>query len=228
MMRVLAIESTCDETAAAIVVGTDTGIIVKKNIVASSADIHAKYGGVVPEVAAREQIMSIVPVLRECNINKNEVDAIAVSYGPGLIGSLLIGIETAKTLAYAWKKPLIGVNHMVAHVAANWISSLPELPALALIVSGGHTDIILIRSLTDWQWVGGTRDDAVGEAFDKAARILGLPYPGGPNIQKAVEEIKNKERNISRVRLPRPMIHVDTLEMSFSGLKSALIFSLFK
>ena len=225
-MKVLAIESTCDETAAAVVEGDDRGIRVITNIVASSADIHTKYGGVVPEVAAREQIKSIVPVLTEAlnGTEMKDVDAIAVAYGPGLIGSLLVGIETARALALAWNKPLIRVNHIEAHVAANWILSevrktTPKLPAIGLIISGGHTDIVLVEDYKHWKWIGGTVDDAAGEAFDKVARILRLPYPGGPSIQKAAEIV---DETFEVSKLPRPMIYEHNLKMSFSGLKAAV------
>src|SRR3989344_4020145 len=186
---------------------------------------------------AGEQIPAIIPVISEAiaqaKIKTGEIEAIAVTRGPGLIGSLLIGVETAKALAMAWKKPLIAVNHMAAHVFANWIqnqnsefriqNSVPELPAIALIVSGGHTDLMYLESLTRWQWVGGTRDDAAGEAFDKAARAMGFPYPGGPAISRLAAQITNDELLISnKFRLPRPMIHEANLEMSFSGLKTAL------
>lgn len=205
-MKVLAIESTCDETAAAVVENFADGVRVLKSVVASSVEMHEKYGGIVPEVAAREQIRSIIPVIMEA-ISDEEVDAVAVSYGPGLMGSLLIGVETAKVLSWAWRKPLIKVNHMVAHVLANWIieknqklensktqnDRVPEMPAVGLVVSGGHTDLILMESLSKWTWIGGTRDDAVGEAFDKTARILGLPYPGGPEIDKAASKVSDEE-----------------------------------
>lgn len=229
-MRILAIESTCDETAAAIVESCGSGVKVLSNVVASSAEIHQKYGGVVPEVAAREQVASIIPVIREAIEGyRDSIDAIAVSYGPGLMGSLLIGVETAKVLAWAWDKPLLKVNHMTGHMMANWIvqndeDKTPQLPSIGLVVSGGHTDIIFLNTLNDWQWVGGTRDDAVGEAFDKVARILNLPYPGGPEIDKAersvsAQEILELPRNM---RLPRPLISEDNLEMSFSGIKAAV------
>jgi N6-L-threonylcarbamoyladenine synthase len=228
------------------------GIEVLSNVVASSSDIHVKYGGIVPEVAAREQILSVIPVIKEAlikfsilnyqfsDINKaiESIDKIAVAVGPGLLGSLLIGVETAKSLAWAWDKPLIGVNHMHGHVLANWIvqgignriqgvgsgnkgTGVPILPAVALVVSGGHTELILIRSMDDWEFLGGTRDDAAGECFDKTARIIGLGYPGGPQIAKAASEWKGlgKEKTI---KLPRPMIHENTLDMSFSGLKAAV------
>ncbi len=246
-MRILAIESTCDETGVAVVEGDIGGVKILTNVVASSAEIHQKYGGVVPEVAAREQIKVIVPVIEEAihemtngklqmsnyGVGKwveENIDAIAVTYGSGLVGSLLIGVETAKTLAWGWNKPLIRVNHMVAHVAANWIVNDNkevdiELPALGLIVSGGHTDLVFMNNENDWEWIGGTRDDAAGEAFDKGARILGLPYPGGPSIQQATmlaENYKLQITNNKLLTLPRPMLDQNNLEMSFSGLKAAL------
>lgn len=226
-MVILAIESTCDETAAAVVESFEGGVRVIKSVVASSVEMHKKYGGIVPEVAAREQIKSIVPVITEA-MNKNDFDAIAVSYGPGLMGSLLVGVETAKALSWAWKKPLFKVNHMAAHVLANWITEgvghVPELPAIGLVVSGGHTDIILMETLDKWKWVGGTRDDAVGEAFDKVARLLELPYPGGPQIDKAANSISEKlwQANKDNFKLPRPLINDAGLEMSFSGIKAAV------
>ncbi len=224
---ILAIESTCDETGAAVVAAKKGGVEILSNEVASSAEIHVKYGGVVPEVAAREQIRTIIPVVKEAmekaGVSKEEIEAIAVAYGPGLIGSLLIGVESAKALALAWDKPLIAVNHMAAHVMANWIkgerNEVPARPAVGLVVSGGHTDIILLKSLEKWEWIGGTRDDAAGECLDKCARVLGLPYPGGPEIEKAAEGASGD----LGYRLPRPLIHEDNLEMSFSGLKEAVV-----
>jgi N6-L-threonylcarbamoyladenine synthase len=241
-MKVLAIESTCDETAAAVVESFGSGVRVLKNIVASSVEMHEKYGGIVPEVAAREQVKSIIPVITEAMIGE-EIDAVAVSYGPGLIGSLLIGVETAKVLAWAWRKPLWRVNHMAAHVLANWIVGertqelknsrtqdienfydIPHLPAVGLVVSGGHTDLILLESLTNWTWIGGTRDDAAGEAFDKAARLLGLPYPGGPEMDKAASQVTDEawKANKNLFKLPRPLIHDPGLDLSFSGIKAAV------
>ncbi len=236
-MTILAIESTCDETAAAVVESFGGGVRVLKSVVASSVEMHEKYGGIVPEVAAREQIKSIIPVVTEA-INKDSIDAVAVSYGPGLMGSLLVGVETAKALSWAWKKPLLRVNHMAAHVLANWIiernqelkesrtqdNEVPILPAIGLVVSGGHTDLILMETLDKWTWVGGTRDDAVGEAFDKVARLLNLPYPGGPQIDKAANNVSEEEwtANKDRLKLPRPLIHDAGLDMSFSGIKAAV------
>lgn len=229
-MKILAIESTCDETAAAVVENCGAGVKILSNVVASSMLMHQKYGGIVPEVAAREQIKSIVPVITEAvGENKDNLQGIAVSYGPGLMGSLLVGVESAKALAWAWSKPLYSVNHMAAHVFANWIveeelGSVPEFPCVGLVVSGGHTDLVLMKNVKDWQWIGGTRDDAVGEAFDKAARLLGLPYPGGPEISKAVERVTEemKEKFGNKYRLPRPLLNEDSLDMSFSGLKAAI------
>ncbi|KKT40544.1 MAG: putative tRNA threonylcarbamoyladenosine biosynthesis protein Gcp [Candidatus Collierbacteria bacterium GW2011_GWA2_46_26] len=233
----LAIESTCDETAAAVVENFGEGVRVINSVVASSVEMHEKYGGIVPEVAAREQIKSIIPVITEA-MNGENIDAVAVSYGPGLMGSLLVGVESAKVLAWVWKKPLLKVNHMAAHVMANWIvektqkiensktqsTGVPKLPAVGLVVSGGHTDLILMESLTKWTWIGGTRDDAAGEAFDKAARILGLPYPGGPEIDRAANKVTNEEwdKYKNLFKLPRPLIHDPRLEMSFSGIKAAV------
>lgn len=229
-MRILAIESTCDETAAAVVEMCGTGVKVSSNVVASSSSIHQKYGGIVPEVAAREQVLSIIPVITEAlGKEKDSIEAIAVSYGPGLMGSLLIGVETAKTLAWVWNKPLLRVNHMSGHVFANWIiedkkEQTPEFPVIGLVVSGGHTDIILLRDFENWEWVGGTRDDAVGEAFDKTARILGLTYPGGPEIDKAAKTVSEEKWKVinKELKLPRPMINDDTADMSFSGVKAAM------
>ncbi len=232
-MKVLAIESTCDETAAAVVESCGAGVKIISNIVASSVLIHQKYGGIVPEVAAREQIKSMVPVITEAiGEEKESIQGVAVSYGPGLMGSLLVGVESAKALAWAWNKPLYSVNHMAAHIFANWIiedesSEVPAFPAVSLVVSGGHTDLVLMNDAKIWEWVGGTRDDAVGEAFDKTARLLGLPYPGGPEISKAVERIQENNfqllsTNGHKYKLPRPLLNEDNLDMSFSGLKAAV------
>jgi N6-L-threonylcarbamoyladenine synthase len=229
-MKVLAIESTCDETAAAVVENCGAGVKILSNVVASSVLMHQKYGGIVPEVAAREQIKSIIPVITEAvGEDKENIQAIAVSYGPGLMGSLLVGVESAKALSWSWKKPLMQVNHMAAHVFANWIvedksGQVPEFPSVGLVVSGGHTDLVLMKNIKEWQWIGGTRDDAVGEAFDKAARLLGLPYPGGPEISKAVDRVTEemKEKFGTKFKLPRPLLNEDNLDMSFSGLKAAI------
>lgn len=234
-MIILGIESSCDETAAAIV---KDGQTILSSVVASSLAMHEKTGGIIPEVAAREQIKCIVPVIEESIKSAKSIkgiksiDAIAVTYGPGLIGSLLVGIETAKTLAYIWNKPIIPVNHLVGHLYANWLSDNkeqttknkvePEFPALALVVSGGHTDLVLMKDHDQIEWIGGTRDDAAGECFDKCARLLELGYPGGPAISAAAK--KCKIENVKcKITLPRPMINEKNFDFSFSGLKTAVM-----
>ncbi len=226
-MKILAIETSCDETGAAIV---EDGTDIISNVVASSADMHAKTGGVIPEEAARQQIKSIIPVIKEAlkNMKEKDIDAIAVTVGPGLIGSLLVGVETAKTLAYLWDKPIIPVNHLAGHIFANWLNvpKPPRFPALALVVSGGHTDLVLLtnpRSEIKITSIGSTRDDAAGEAFDKTARLLGLPYPGGPAISKLAKEFKRKYGETKLNLFPRPMINEDNFDFSFSGLKTAVL-----
>jgi N6-L-threonylcarbamoyladenine synthase len=192
--------------------------------VASSVDLQAKYGGIIPEQAAREQLKSIIPViketLRQAQCKSDDLDAIAVTYGPGLIGSLLVGVETAKVLAILWQKPIVPTNHLLAHFYANWInkSFLPSFPCLGLLVSGGHTDLVLFKDHGKYQYLGGTRDDAAGECFDKCARLLGLPYPGGPALAKLA-----KKGNPKAFDLPRPMINSDDFDFSFSGLKTAVV-----
>jgi N6-L-threonylcarbamoyladenine synthase len=218
-MKILGIETSCDETAAAVV---EDGTKIISNVVASSAEMHAKTGGVIPEAAARQQIRSILPVITEALRSEREIDAIAVTVGPGLIGSLLVGVETAKTLSFLWKKPLIPVNHLVAHIYANWLTdSPPSFPALALVVSGGHTDLVFMKRHGKLVWIGGTRDDAAGEAFDKSARLLGLPYPGGPSI--AASAAKLGEINLKLDMFPRPMLADRGFDWSFSGLKTAVL-----
>lgn len=213
-MKILGIETSCDETAAAVVLD---GRKIISNVVSSSEAIHAKVGGVIPETAAREQLKYILPVIEEAT-KDTDFDAIAVTEGPGLIGSLLIGVETAKALAYGKNRPLIPVNHLVGHIYANWLNEEePTLPAIALVASGAHSDIVLMKDHGQFEYLGGTRDDAAGEAFDKAARLLGLPYPGGPAIDR---EAKNG--TAGKISLPRPLRDEDTYDFSFSGLKTAL------
>lgn len=217
-MIILGIETSCDETAAAVV---KNGREILSQSLASSVKMHATTGGIIPEFAAREQIKSIPTVIGDAtkDISPNLIDAIAVTYGPGLIGSLLVGVETAKTLSLLWKKPLIPVNHLVGHLYANFIdTSPPPFPALLLLASGGHTDLVLIKNHGDFLWLGGTRDDAAGEAFDKCARILGLGYPGGPAISKEAA----KHQLPPKPFLPRPLIDDSGFDFSFSGLKTAL------
>jgi N6-L-threonylcarbamoyladenine synthase len=250
---ILGIETSCDETAAAVMQKNEDGTKILSNIVASSMDLQAKYGGIVPEQAARQQLVSMLPVvteaLKEAEVKKEEIDAIAVTQGPGLIGSLLIGMETAKVLALTWEKPLVPVNHLIGHFYANWISpsslranevsvaispkekiassptaprndiwKMPHFPAIGLLVSGGHTDLILMEDHGKYKYLGGTRDDAAGEAFDKTARLLGLPYPGGPVIARLATE-----GNPQAYHLPRPMADSPDLDFSFSGLKTAVL-----
>lgn len=218
-MLVLGIETSCDETAVGIVAD---GRRLLTNIVASQAAVHARYGGVVPEVASRHHIEAMIPVVKaalaEAGCKPSDLDAIAVTAGPGLAGSLLIGLNTAKGLAYAWSKPLIGVNHLEGHFYANWLSSEPPpLPAVALIVSGGHSEIIYAAAHGDYKLLGRTRDDAAGEAFDKAARVLGLGFPGGPAIERA-----SREAGPRPPRLPRAWLGHSS-DFSFSGLKTAVM-----
>ncbi|MEW6033518.1 MAG: tRNA (adenosine(37)-N6)-threonylcarbamoyltransferase complex transferase subunit TsaD [Chloroflexota bacterium] len=218
-MKVLGIETSCDETAAAVVA---EGKHLLSNVIASQVDIHARYGGIVPEVASRQHLLSIVPITRQAmeqaGVRWKDLSAIAVTVGPGLVGSLLVGANFAKALAMAHGLPLVGVNHLEAHIYANWLGRQepPIFPALCLIVSGGHSDLLLMRGHGDYLKLGRTRDDAAGEAFDKAARILGLGYPGGPAIQEAAKGAQ------PHPPLPRAWLK-GTDDFSFSGLKTALV-----
>jgi N6-L-threonylcarbamoyladenine synthase len=216
-MKILAIESSCDETAAAIV---EDGRKVLTSVVASQIDIHKQYGGVVPEVASRHHCENILPVVIEAlgEYTFDDIDALAVTYTPGLIGALLVGVSFAKGLAAAINKPLIPVNHMQGHISSLYISN-PDLkpPFLSLIISGGHTHIAEILSYTEFNIIGRTRDDAAGECFDKAARALGFPYPGGVYIDKAA---KNGEPSY---KLPKPKVEGSEFDFSFSGLKTAVL-----
>jgi N6-L-threonylcarbamoyladenine synthase len=220
-INILGIETSCDETAAAIV--TD-GTVVRSSVVASQIELHQKYGGVVPEIASRAHIENILPVLIEAfekaGITKDEIDAIAIANQPGLAIALMVGLITAKTLAFTWEKPLIAVNHIHAHLqSAMLVQGKLELPAVALVVSGGHTALYDCRSPLELSLLGSTHDDAAGEAFDKVASILGLPYPGGPSIEKAA-----KNGNPKAVELPRSMMGPESLDFSFSGLKTAVLY----
>ena len=243
-MYILGIESSCDETAASIIEIKNNTIKVLSNVVSSQIKIHQQYGGVVPEVAARNHIKNILPVIDETlkkagmlvrtaiAVPTSKIDIIAVTAGPGLMSSLLIGTETAKSLAYVWKKPLIGVNHLAGHIYSAWVEQKksPRFPALALIVSGGHTELVLIKDHFKFKIIGQTRDDAAGEAFDKVAKILGLGYPGGPAVSKMVESFKLKSQmlgvkcQMSKIKMPRPMIQDDNLDFSFSGLKTSVLY----
>lgn len=218
-MRILGIETSADETSAAIV---DNGRTVISNATESQIDLHKIYGGIVPEVSARSHIEVILPIidqaLTEAKTDWDEIDAIAVTYAPGLIGSLLIGTLAARTLALIKNKPLYPMHHVKAHVYANFLlDKTPPFPILALIVSGGHSQLVLFKSHQDYEILGRTQDDAVGEAFDKVAKILGLPYPGGPSIAKAAES-----GDPNKYKLPKAKM-IDTYDFSFSGLKTATL-----
>jgi N6-L-threonylcarbamoyladenine synthase len=221
-MLVLGVETSCDETAAAVV---EDGRRVRANVVASQIATHAPYGGVVPEVASRQHVATIVPVieraLRDAGIAFGDLDAIAVTAGPGLVGALLVGVETAKALAFALGKPLVAVNHLAGHLAAAYIvddpAAAPQYPHLALLVSGGHTALIRIDGPGQTRLLGSTRDDAAGEAFDKVGKMLGLGYPGGVAIDKAAAT-----GDARAVSLPRALPGRDDLDFSFSGLKTAV------
>jgi N6-L-threonylcarbamoyladenine synthase len=218
-MKILGIESSCDETAASVV---EDGRRLLSNVINSQIDIHALYGGVVPEVAARSHIEVINPVinqaLTDANLAWDDIDAIAVTYAPGLIGSLLVGTLAARTLAVLKNKPLYPVHHVEAHVYANFLNeNPPEFPILALIVSGNHSNLVLFRDHGDYELLGQTQDDAVGEAFDKVAKILGLPYPGGPSIAKLAVEGDPTAYKLPKARLS------GSYDFSFSGLKTAVL-----
>lgn len=231
-MLILGIESSCDETAAAVVrINEKTGKSkTLSNIISSQIAIHQKYGGVIPEVAAREHVFNILPVIHEAletaQITPKKIDLIAVTKGPGLITSLISGTETAKTLSYAWNKPLAGVNHIAGHIYSDFLEVKQKInfPLVVLTVSGGHTNLILMKSHSDFRVIGETRDDAAGEAYDKGAKMLDLGYPGGPIISKHAREF-SASGNISTLKFPRPMIN-NGLDFSFSGLKTSLLYQL--
>ena len=213
----LGIESSCDETSAAVV---KNGREVLSNVINSQIKIHEKFGGVVPEIASRNHINNISGVveeaLKQADLTYNDIDLIACTYGPGLVGALLVGVSYAKGLSYALNKPLIGTNHIEGHIAANYITHKDlKPPFLCLIISGGHTHLVHIKDYTEFEIIGKTRDDAIGEAFDKVARVIGLGYPGGPKVDKMA---KDGEANIEL-----PKIHLDNLDFSFSGIKTAVI-----
>lgn len=219
-MLILGIETSCDETAAAIV---EDGSKVLSNVVVSQINIFAEYGGVIPEVAARNHLEVMMPVVKKALLDANktwdDIDAIAVTHTPGLLGSLLIGTLTARTLAIIHNKPLYAVHHLKSHIYANWLEAekTPEFPLLSLVVSGGHTQILKMNAHNHFEIIGTTRDDAVGECFDKVAKILGLPYPGGPAITAAGRDGGDK----NKYKFPKPK--VDGLDFSFSGLKTAVL-----
>ena len=214
---ILGIESSCDETSVSVV---KNGREVLSNVINTQISIHELYGGVVPEIASRNHVENISPVmkeaLKEAYIKMDDIDAVACTYGPGLVGALLVGISYAKALSYAANKPLIGVNHIQGHIAANYITYKDlKPPFLTLLISGGNTQLVLVKDYTEFEILGKTKDDAVGEAFDKIARVIGLGYPGGPKMDKLAKE------GIPNIELPK--VHVEGLNFSFSGLKTAII-----
>ena len=225
-VRVLGIESSCDETAASVV---ENGRCMRSNVIATQIDLHKQYGGVFPEVASRQHILAIYPVVEEAlqraHMSLDNIDVIAVTRGPGLAGSLVVGMNTAKGMAFGKGLPLVGVNHLEGHIYSSWIYPAdtpqpppePEFPLLALLVSGGHTELNLITDHLQYQRLGATLDDAAGEAFDKVARLIGLPYPGGPSVQKAAAE-----GNPTAFEFPRSRLD-GTWNFSFSGLKTAVL-----
>ena len=219
-INILAIESSCDETAAAVI---RNGREVRSNIISSQIDLHKLYGGVVPEIASRKHIEKINQVveeaLREADTNLDEIDAIGVTYGPGLVGALLVGVAEAKAIAYAKKLPLVGVHHIEGHISANYIEH-PDLepPFLCLVVSGGHTHLVCVKDYGKYEILGRTRDDAAGEAYDKVARAIGLGYPGGPKIDRIA-----KEGNPDAIKFPKAHMGDNPYDFSFSGLKSAVL-----
>ncbi|MDF2699684.1 MAG: tRNA threonylcarbamoyl adenosine modification protein TsaD [Haloplasmataceae bacterium] len=217
-MLVLAVESSCDETSVAII---KNGKEVLSNIVSSQIDIHKKFGGVVPEVASRHHVENITVVfeeaLNEAKIKIDEIDAVVVTKGPGLIGSLLVGINAAKAFAFAHNLPLVGVHHIAGHIYANNLVEDLKFPLLALVVSGGHTELVYMKEHYEFDIIGQTQDDAVGEAYDKVARVVDLPYPGGPYIDQLAKD------GVEEFKLPRAMLNKDNYDFSFSGIKSAVI-----
>lgn len=227
--RILAIETSCDETAAAVL---EDGRVLLSSVVASQMDMHARYGGVFPEVASRQHVLSILPVVQEAldkaNLTLNDMDAIAVTRGPGLAGSLVVGINAAKGLALGSGKPLVGANHLEGHIYASWLyeagtenpPEAPGFPLIALLVSGGHSEIDLMTGHLTYKRLGATLDDAAGEAFDKVARLLGLPYPGGPSVQKAAESGDPKAFKFTRPKTD------GAWDFSFSGIKTAVLYTI--
>ncbi|MFA4941440.1 MAG: tRNA (adenosine(37)-N6)-threonylcarbamoyltransferase complex transferase subunit TsaD [Patescibacteria group bacterium] len=234
-MIILGIETSCDETAASIIkANSKTGrILVLSNVISSQIEIHKKYGGVVPEVAAREHVLNILPVVNEslqkAKITPAKIDLIAVTKGPGLITSLITGLETVRTLSFAWQKPVLEINHIEGHIFSNFISPKTKInfPALILTVSGGHTNLVLMDKNKKIKIIGETLDDAAGEAYDKGAKMLNLVYPGGPLIARQADIFK-KSKKTTKLIFPRPMLNSNNFDFSFSGLKTALLYQLQK
>jgi len=240
-MIILGVETSCDETAIAVIKASKNKIEVLANVVSSQVELHAKWGGVVPNLAAREHLKNIIPVFKdaldEASLKKENIDLVSVTQGPGLMPALLVGTNFAKTISYLWKKPLLGIHHIEGHIYANFIKTKKvdnefdiKFPVLALVVSGGHTQLIFMKDHLQYEIVGETQDDAVGEAFDKVARILGLGYPGGPVISQLAEKWKLQKSNVKSygLKLPRPMLNSSNFNFSFSGLKTAVLYAVKK
>lgn len=243
-MNILSIETSCDETAAAIIDWSDNQATVLANTVSSQASLHAKWGGVVPDLASREHIKNIVPVITEtldrAKLSPADIDLIAVTQGPGLMPALVIGVTAAKTLSLIWEKPLIGIQHLEGHIYANFlatnnqrstINEKPEkkiFPLVALVVSGGHTELVLMQDHFQYEILGETQDDAAGEAFDKVAKMLGLDYPGGPIVAKRADAFCMKHQEPKAEKFPRPMLDADNFNFSFSGLKTSVLYTIKK
>lgn len=231
-MLILGIETSCDDTGIAVIKASGKRPVfeILSNVVSSQIKTHAPFGGVVPNLAAREHLKNIEPclktTLKEASKKMEEVDLIAITYGPGLIPSLLIGVHFAKALAYKYKKPIIGINHIEAHIAAALSGGNAKFPAIALVVSGGHTQLVLVKKIGDYKIIGETRDDAAGECFDKVAKLLNLGYPGGPRVSAMAEEFRPKadQPRAGKIQLPRPMISHKNYDFSFSGLKTAVLY----
>jgi len=226
-MIILGIETSCDDTGIALIEKNSKGFRILSNVISSQIKIHAPYHGVVPNLAAREHLKNIEPCLKQAleQAKYPKIDLIAVTIGPGLIPCLLVGVNFAKALAYNWQKPIIEINHIEGHIYANWLSAVMtnKFPILCLVVSGGHTQLVLIKGYGKYQLLGQTRDDAAGEAFDKVAKLLNLGYPGGPIISQ-----KAKQGNPKAFDLPRPMINSNNFDFSFSGLKTAVLYEVRK
>lgn len=236
-MKVLSIETSCDETAAAIIDWQNNQATVLANTVSSQASLHAKWGGVVPDLASREHIKNIVPVVEEtldrAKLSPADLDLIAVTEGPGLMPALVIGVSAAKLLALLWEKPLLGIQHLEGHIYANLLKEGTELrfPLLALVVSGGHTELVLMKDHFQYEILGETQDDAAGEAFDKVAKMLGLDYPGGPIVAKRADSFREAtgyKLPATSFEFPRPMLDSDNFDFSFSGLKTSVLYFLKK
>lgn len=221
-MKILGIESSCDETAVSLIEVKNKKVEIISHTIASQIKLHQKFGGVVPELAARHHVKNIIPTLSASIKNPKDIDIIAVTQGPGLMTSLFVGLEAGKTLSFIWDKPLVAINHMEAHLYANWLErpwKNIKFPAIGLIASGGHTEIVLIKDEYNFKRIGQTVDDAGGEAFDKVAKILDIPYPGGPNIEKLA-----LKGDPTKYHFPRPMLNKPNYNFSFSGLKTAVLY----